>query len=160
MKNTLITNYNHGLRRNNGQTQGRLSFYKSISLKYGCQTANLLKRWSTFRYDLSQSNARLLFLNKCRREEVTPSHITNSYTRMFKFNSNTCHRPYSSMINLQSKKLLKLEINDLYVHINFVRKRLNALVFILNSLKIDNNSLINFRNLIEIKSQNIFLKLE
>ena len=104
----------------------------------------MLKRWSTLRYDLAQSNARLLFLNKCRREYVIPAHLSDSYTRMFTFNSTTCHRRRSSMINLQSKRLLKLEIEDLYVHINFVRKRLNVIVYIMSTFKIDYITLENF----------------
>ena len=75
---------------------------------------------------------------------------------MFMFNSNTCHRQHSSMINLKSKELLKLEINDLYVHINFVRKRLNAIVYIMNTLKIDFTMLENFKNFIKSVSKYFF----
>ena len=68
----------------------------------------------------------------------------------------TCHRQHSSMINLKSKELLKLEINDLYVHINFVRKRLNAIVYIMNTLKIDFTMLENFKNFIKSVSKYFF----
>ena len=156
MEGSYNTDINYGLRWNNGQTSTRRGFSRHISEEYGCQTMRVFKSWTTFRHELSKSNAKQSILIKYRREDVIPTHISNSMSREFCFNSKSSQRSFKNCLKSFSKRILKFEIQDLFNHIAHIKNRLNALSVLLGKLHIDNHVITKFRYHTETKTLKIY----
>ena len=77
-----------------------------------------------------------LFLLKCRNDNIIPRHIINISMRLsyVSFHSNTCKKKFEKFNKYFSHKLLKLKIQNINLHINFLIKIRNKLMkSILNS---------------------------
>ena len=151
MEDGYNNNYQFDLQWKSGQTSTRRSFFKFILKTLCYQVVNILRIWTSFRHELAKSNARLNFLIACR-QDLIPSHITNAQKRLFCFHSKSSQQSYSESLKTHAKKLLKFEMNDLFVHLTHCKKRLNALSVVMDNLNLDSRILNKFREFTEIKS--------
>ena len=150
-------NFDHnGLQLEENQAPRR-SFFNNIGYLHGTNIRNLLRNWTSLRYDLASAKAHLNYLLQCRKQDVFPSHILNTHRVGISFRSKSCNFFYkSSRVSLE-RKILKLEIKDLHIHINkFLYKKLNNLIIKIRNIKINNITLDNFLKFTEIKSRNIY----
>ena len=159
MEDGYNNNYQFDLQWKSGQTSTRRSFFKFILKTLCYQVVNILRIWTSFRHELAKSNARLNFLIACRQEDLIPSHITNAKKRPFSFHSESSQQSYSLSLKTHAKKLLKFEINDLFVHITHCKKSLNALSVVMDNLNLDSTIFNKFREFTEIKSFKIHLNI-
>ena len=86
---------------------------------------NLLKQFSTTNRLLAESTNKLQFLLNCRSHNLIPQHIYNLYGHQIKnvtFFSKTCKNKFNNFNKYCLSKLLKLEIQDINFHINFLNK--------------------------------------
>src|SRR5436190_953323 len=82
-----------------------------------------MKTWINYNKRIYTSNQQLIFLLRCRRYDLMPSHINNLRFNIA-FHSNNVKRKFNNIIRFNQQKLLKLEIKDLNFNLNFLKSKM------------------------------------
>lgn len=95
-----------------------MGFYQDIISKYGLQTSSLLKRWSRLNIKAAKLINRRIFLHQCKNHGISPNHVTNSVTGLFKLfgdGNQPLERKIMDFTTRLTFRIINLEIS----HVNF-----------------------------------------
>lgn len=105
------------------------SFYEHISVRYGTQVALKLKGFSKKREKLAHCEARIWFLQQCKRKGIFPKHIVSNIECVFNLivEDTPFRRDAEKLMERFKKKILKLEVQTTYWRRNKLRKEIHFL---------------------------------
>lgn len=98
-----------------------MGFYEDITLNYGPETTKELKSWSTNNQKLASALNRRIFLLECKRQGLTPNHITNnvkSIMGLFEYDNLRLNKKIRDFNDKTKIKILNLELCQVNHKIN------------------------------------------
>ena len=122
---TTISSLEQSLRSDTDSTSSKTpKFFSYIESHYGQLTRNHLKNWTSNNRRLAESTSKRQFLLACRSNDVFSQHLLNFYKRQknVHFYSNSGKKDFYNSNKHYLKKLLKTEIRDIHINIEFIKK--------------------------------------
>ncbi|XP_043469746.1 uncharacterized protein LOC122503318 [Leptopilina heterotoma] len=103
------------------------SFFTYIGEKYGKHLKDLLKKWTSTNKQLATALSKKVFLLSCRNNNVFPQHIINLQKRVniTSFYSKSCKKTFAKLNASYLRNILNIEINDIHLHVEFLKKLQN-----------------------------------
>lgn len=139
-----------------------MGFYQTIHTQYGIEKANLFKQWAKTNIKISSLKNRKIFLLRCRKDDITPPHITNgtkNVEALINFQDGYTGQKILKFNNRLDSKLINLEID---ITIATLKKLEKHLIQIIEQLKnhIPNHVINEFQNRQHVTSEKHFKKVK
>ncbi|XP_071579195.1 uncharacterized protein [Temnothorax nylanderi] len=134
------------------------SFFYTTGQRYGSDSIKLLKDWINIVTKSHTIKQQLIFLLRCRRQDMLPPHIKNLRTnvRFYRGSTNNLLDNYKKRYQ---RAMLNLEIKDLIQYGNFLRlkiedteKKLFLLLpeqLVINFIRLNNVKILRHKNLVK-----------